>query len=191
MIKKSLLLMLIIVSSFLGACQSTPIPQNSEEALLPSAEPAEPTSSNEISSREMNENLDLPMSPVSPLLVQSNTVDSSEHYALIQGKFVIKATGKPLAKTAYYLTPGVGDNKDEVPPVFSGNEPNNIQGFTDDNGAFVLDEISPGVYYVFIWAPLNWILLSETDMNGVDKPIPFHLQAGQVTDLGEFAVSWP
>ncbi len=133
-------------------------------------------------------------SPISPLPAPTATkvvLHPSAGKSAIQGRIIIKTTGGPLVGTALYLTPGVGENKNEVPPAFSGAREDNFQGFTDDNGYFVINEVPSGAYYIFVWAPLNWILVSDDTTVDGSQPMQFNLQPDQVLDLTEIVLDWP
>lgn len=129
-------------------------------------------------------------SPVS-VVATPEVVSSGPGLAMFKGRLIVKVSQKPLPKTAFYLAPATGEGKNEVPPAFSGSQQDTIQGFTDDNGNFVIGNIPPGNYYVFIWAPLNWILLTKADQTENGMPYLLVFQADQELNIGEQFVNWP
>ncbi len=157
-----------------------------------------PTPQQQSSSKtEVNQEAPLPpreISPVSPLPIHlaTPTLSSLPGTSAIRGKFIINASGQPLKGTAFYLVPGVGDEKADVPPAFAGKQDDTIQGFTDNEGEFVLSNIEPGSYYIFVWAPLRWVLVSTSDDEiGNQHPLNIRLQQNQIIELGDISIDWP
>ena len=84
-----------------------------------------------------------------------------------------------------YLTPGTGENKDQLNPVFVGPRENmgDISFFTDANANFEVNNIPPGKYFLIIWAPpYSWSIaqISETNI----APLLIDLQPDEGKTLG-------
>jgi hypothetical protein len=64
-----------------------------------------------------------------------------------------------------------------------------IVGKTDANGQFTLNDIPPGNYYMFLWAPYDWRVaeMGEHDQS----PRLIELMADQALPLGLIYVTWP
>jgi hypothetical protein len=106
--------------------------------------------------------------------------------AVIRGALISSTTQRPVSETPIYLTPGIGEQGDQLPPLLTGPQEQDVRGYTDEKGWFAINDISPGTYYMIIWAPLNWIVLEK---NGT--PVQLNLQPDQVVDLGEMIIDWP
>lgn len=101
-------------------------------------------------------------------------------------------TGKgPIPGTIFYLTPAVGDSGTELPIAFYGPHAENgdFGGTTDANGCFEINGITPGNYYIAIWAPYNWLIAEESEANPVPRLIT--LSADESLPLGYLYVAWP
>lgn len=134
------------------------------------------------------------ISPISPVVIQPHTntpVVPKPQYgqATVYGKLVSMMTQIPIAETAVYLTPGIGEHNDLLPPVLVGPQENDILAFTDKQGDYIFSDVSPGIYYLVIWSPVNWVPLS--DAIGSGKPLQLVLEENQVLDLGTIIVDWP
>jgi len=96
-----------------------------------------------------------------------------------------------IAGTLAYLTPAVGEKKDQVPSILTSPNPEqgDVYFTTDDKGNFELDNVSPGNYFLIVWSPYTWEVaqVSETD----EKAMSIELQADQKTILGTVLVGWP
>ncbi|NIV28437.1 MAG: hypothetical protein GWN58_02645, partial [Anaerolineae bacterium] len=98
----------------------------------------------------------------------------------------------PVPGTVCYLTPAKGDAEQPRPPaVFSGPqaEAGDVSGTSDEGGWIALNNIPPGNYYLAVWAPYNWIIADESDVDRTPRLIT--LEAGQQLDLGQIYLSWP
>lgn len=97
----------------------------------------------------------------------------------------------PIPGTLFYLTPGRGESNQDVPMVLVGpqEEQGDVSGTSDDKGWIALSDIPPGNYYLVVWAPYNWILASESEVD--DTPRLISLEPDQQLNLGVVYVSWP
>lgn len=109
---------------------------------------------------------------------------------VVRGGFFSTTTDMAVAETSVYLVRGVGPERDEMPPVWPGPVEGDVKGRTDKQGWFVISDVPPGVYYVAIWAPLDWFILDEY-RDGMRQPTALDVHADQVVDLGYMVVSWP
>jgi hypothetical protein len=110
--------------------------------------------------------------------------------AVVRGGLFSSTTDMAVAETSVYLVRGIGPQRDEMPPVWSGPADGDIHGRTDKLGWFVINDVPPGVYYVTVWAPLDWVVL-EDYKDSVRQPLALKAQADQVLDLGFMVISWP
>lgn len=110
--------------------------------------------------------------------------------AVVRGGIISRLTGMPIADTSVYLIRGVGPNRDEMPPVWPGPVEGDVRGRTDMQGWFVFKDVPPGIYYMAIWAPLDYVVVEKQE-NGVNKPLSLNVQADQILDLGLMAIYWP
>ncbi len=96
----------------------------------------------------------------------------------------------PIADTSVYLIRGVGPNQDEMPPVWPGPVEGDIRGRTDMDGWFVFKDVPPGIYYMAIWAPLDYVIVEKQE-GSLNKPLSLKVQGDQMLDLGLMAIYWP
>jgi len=68
-------------------------------------------------------------------------------------------------------------------------EQGDISGTSDGKGWIALNDIAPGNYFLVVWAPYNWILASESEVD--DTPRLITLEPDQQLNLGVIHVSWP
>jgi len=97
----------------------------------------------------------------------------------------------PIPETIFYLTPALGEAKQDPPSVFVGprEEQGDIQGMSDTQGGVFLDNVPPGNYYLAVWAPYNWILAVESATNPTPRLIV--LQPNQRENLETVYLAWP
>lgn len=132
-----------------------------------------------------------PISPVVQTHITSTPFAPKSIYgqSMVYGKLISSMTQIPIAETAVYLTHGVGEHNDLLPPVLIGPQDNDILTFTDKQGNYIFSNMPPGIYYLIIWSPVNWVPLSDdTDS---DKPFKIVLKEDQEINVGEIIVNWP
>ena len=188
MIKQQILwvlLMLGVGSFMLGGCQSQqPVMPTKQSATLEVETQSTATQISTLSS---------PLSsPVSPPPQPTPTFPKpTTGQAAIRGALFSNITQRPVAETLFYLTPGLGEQGDQFPPLLAGPQEKDIQGYTDKQGWFTLNDVPPGTYYLIIWAPLSWTPLAQVDGANVGEPIQLDLKPNQTLDLGEMVTRWP
>ncbi len=111
--------------------------------------------------------------------------------ASVSGAIYSFTTKIRVAGTYAYLTPALGENKDQMPGVLIGpqKEKGDFAFHTDDKGNFELNNVPPGKYFIILWAPMTWneVQVSETDI----KALLVDLPADQKTVLGTLYIAWP
>ena len=111
--------------------------------------------------------------------------------AAISGILYSYTIHQVIPGTAFYLSPAVGPDKQDVSPLLVGPQIENgdIPGRSESNGGVQLNNISPGNYYLVVWAPYSW---SVAQVSNVDhKPRLLTLQPNQRTFLETIYLSWP
>ena len=92
----------------------------------------------------------------------------------------------PIPDTSFYLMRANGEVRSVVSPR---EEDGDILGRSDLQGRFALSSIPPGKYYLFVWAPYNWIPIPVSQF---DETLQiFDLQSSRVNDLGQLKLPWP
>ena len=163
----------------LAACQSTPL------------EVTQPTNTTAVLATET-----VPF--MSPLVFESPLITGTVYptptapmplpgRGVVRGGIISRLTGMPIADTSVYLVRGVGPNRDEMPPLWPGPVEGDLRGRTDIHGWFVFENVPPGVYYMTVWAPLDYVVIEE----GFNRPLSLNVQADQILDLGLMAIYWP
>lgn len=113
--------------------------------------------------------------------------------AAVQGKLVSDRGDIPIAGTQFYLKPA-GDEGEAGEPwslILVGPETakGDIDSQSGPQGEFFINNVPPGTYYLIVWAPYNWIPVTN---DGPDEfPRRIELKAGEIGDLGELVISWP
>ena len=92
----------------------------------------------------------------------------------------------PIPETSFYLMRANGEVRSVASPR---EEDGDIRGRSDLQGRFVLGDIPPGKYNLFVWAPFNWIPVPVSESDETFKV--FDLQPDRVNDLGQLELSWP
>lgn len=96
-----------------------------------------------------------------------------------------------LPDTMFYLTPVIGPNNTDLPPVLFGpqEESGDIVGRTDNKGQFFLNNVPSGNYFLIVEAPMNWAVGLEEDTDSAPRLIT--VEEGNKYPLGVVFVSWP
>lgn len=111
--------------------------------------------------------------------------------ASISGVLYSARSGVSIPGTMFYLTPATGPEKRSMPSILIGPEESrgDIRGQSDATGAFTLNNIPPGNYFLIVWSPYNW---PEADISAADPtPRLIELKAQQREALGDVYVGWP
>ena len=111
--------------------------------------------------------------------------------ASISGMIFSDTIDRVIPDTMFYLTPAIGEQKNEIPPAFVGPvaENGDIVGKTDKEGQFSINNIPPGSYVLVVEAPYNWSV-GQIGEN-IFEPLIIKADSDQKTDLGVVFVSWP
>jgi len=161
--KKTLLLLLLVLSLSVAACSAEPAAptaaESSPSAALPEAtqsalETAYPAADMVLSSAYP---IKLPAGvPLSNLSAPAEALPPQEGYASISGLLYAYDISQILINTDFWLFPAVtvGDQK-LPPPIITNGDPaaGDIYGRTDANGAFYLDKVPGGDYFLLINYP--------------------------------------
>jgi hypothetical protein len=111
--------------------------------------------------------------------------------ASISGTLYSPTQKMVIPGTQFYLTPGWGEDRREVPPIFVGPQVDkgDINLSSDSQGNFSVNNIPPDNYYLVVWAPLTWDVaqISETDT----QPLLLEIKSDQKYPYGIVYVSWP
>lgn len=111
--------------------------------------------------------------------------------ASVAGVLFSHRENRAIVHTGFYFTPATGPNGDEPPPVVGDPDSarGDFAGQTDATGQFVLTDLAPGRYYVFVWAPYDWRVVE----NGPEDRAPrlVELRADEGAVLGVLYVDWP
>jgi hypothetical protein len=96
----------------------------------------------------------------------------------------------PIPGTSLYLTP-VQSVDPESQPLILGpqNDRGDVRGVSDAEGRFVFANIPSGRYFLYVWAPLNWI--AATQNPNTEDLFQIVLAPDAVVDLGRVDVPWP
>lgn len=176
--------MILILIFLLSGCQSEP-PASTEQAATPAVEVQPTSTALSVQSSPLS-------SPVSPIPQPTPTIAKpAKGKAAIRGAIISTTTQRPVGDTLIYLTAGLGEKKDLFPPLLAGPQEKDIQGYTDKQGWFTVNNVPPGNYYLIIWAPLSWTPLNHAQGANAGQPILLKLQPDQTLDLGEMTVIWP
>lgn len=106
---------------------------------------------------------------------------------VVVGQLVLRASGSPLALQTVYLgetlplEPGPGH-------LIVLREKESPHATTDNEGRFVLANVSPGAYVLIIWTPFQSRVVANMDTG---KEFNVTVRAGGTVDIGEVVVDWP
>ncbi|HQK43155.1 MAG TPA: hypothetical protein PLV20_06080, partial [Anaerolineaceae bacterium] len=161
--KKTLLLFPLVLSLLLAACSSKPAaptePASNPSATLPAAVETSPQTT--YPSAEMMLSSAYPIKlpegvPLNSLSAPAEALPPQEGFASISGLLYAYDISQILVNTDFWLFPAVtvGDQK-VPPPLITNGDPaeGDIYGRTDANGAFYLDRVPAGDYFLLINYP--------------------------------------
>ncbi|NMC15569.1 MAG: hypothetical protein GYA40_02850 [Chloroflexi bacterium] len=161
--KNTILLLLLVLSLSLAACAAKPAAPTAAEPS-PSAALREATQSAPETTYPVAESvlssaypIKLPEGvPLSSLSAPAEALPPQEGFASISGLLYAYDISQILVNTDFWLFPAVtvGDQK-VPPPIITNGDPaeGDIYGRTDANGAFYLDKVPAGDYYLLINYP--------------------------------------
>lgn len=200
-VRLGLLVCLLTIGSLIAACSSSPPATVVPPTSTSGAKPPGPTSTTDVALSPLQEPThDLGQSPLAtpgspPAIPPLETPDEvpipEAGKAAISGVLYTFSGQGPIPGTLFYLTPGRGDNNQDPPAVLVGpqEDKGDISGTSDSKGWIALNDIPPGNYFLVVWAPYNWILASESEVD--DTPRLITLEPDQQLNLGVIYVSWP
>ena len=165
---------LLILGGVAAACASAPTP---EESPLSTRSPlATPLAGEEAGGP--------PKPSVEPPVPETGK-------ASVSGVLYTFTGGGPVPGTVFYLTPGRGENHTSPPSILVGprDESGDVRGLSGAQGEIVVNNIPPGSYYLAAWAPYDWILAVESNVDMTPRLIG--LQPNQRLELGIVYVPWP
>ena len=121
----------------------------------------------------------------------SSAPDPKSGMGSISGTIFSFTTRIVLSDTMFYLTPAVGPDNTDLPPVLFGpqEDSGDVVGRTDKNGQFFLDNVPPGNYLLIVEAPMNWAVGLEEDKDSAPRLIT--IKEGNKYPLGVVFISWP
>lgn len=161
--KKTLLLLLLVLSLSVAACSAEPAAPTTAEpspsAALPEATQSAPETTYPAADMVLSSAypIKLPAGvPLSNLSAPAEALPPQEGYASISGLLYAYDISQILINTDFWLFPAVtvGDQK-LPPPIITNGDPaaGDIYGRTDANGAFYLDKVPAGDYFLLINYP--------------------------------------
>jgi len=160
------------------ALPQSPLGQPESPLVLPSAE---------FGTQPLND-----INLIAQLVAQQTPPPPAEGNASISGLLYSYSMNSVIRGTVFYLTPAIEVEGRLVPPtLYSGPQEENgdVAGTSDDYGRFAIDSVPPGVYYLAVWAPYDWILAFESQ--DASTPLQIQVEAGDQLDLNQLYVSWP
>lgn len=161
--KKTLLLLLLVLSLLLAACSAEPAAPTAAEpspsAALPEATQSAPETTYPAADMVLSSAYPIKLPegvPLSNLSAPAEALPPQEGYASISGLLYAYDISQILINTDFWLFPAVtvGDQK-LPPPIITNGDPaaGDIYGRTDANGAFYLDKVPAGDYFLLINYP--------------------------------------
>ena len=135
-------------------------------------------------------------SPISPLPPPDVTTDvlplpePESGKAAVSGEIFSYTGNGPVPGTSLYLY-ALRDGAAEAPAVLGSARPEqgDVSGKTDEQGRFTLNNVSPGDYYLAIWAPLTWLVIPQSRSD--ETPRVISVKADERVDLGRLELAWP
>lgn len=108
---------------------------------------------------------------------------------VLTGKLYTVTGNGPIPHTIFYLVPAIdGPEGKSLPEVLSPQKARgDIQGKSDAQGMFVLQDIPPDDYYMLIWRPYDWLVVQNPD----STPRLISIEPDNMLDLETISLSWP
>jgi len=166
--KKTLLLLLLVLSLSVAACSAEPAAPTAAEpspwAALPEATQSAPETAYPAADMVLSSAypIKLPAGvPLSNLSAPAEAPSPQPGFASISGLLYAYDISQVLVNTNFWLYPAVtvGDKK-VPPPIITNGDPaaGDIYGRTDASGAFYLDNVPAGDYYLLINYPDHTVI---------------------------------
>ena len=161
--KNTILLLLLVLSLSLAACAAEPAAPTAVEpspsAALPEATQSAPETAYPVTELVLSSAYPIKLPegvPLSSLSAPAEALPPQEGFASISGLLYAYDISQILVNTDFWLYPAVtvGDQK-VPPPIITNGDPaaGDIYGRTDANGAFYLDKVPAGDYFLLINYP--------------------------------------
>lgn len=161
--KNTILLLLLVLSLSLAACAAEPAAPTAAEpspsAALPEVTQCAPETTYPVTELVLSSAYPIKLPegvPLSSLSAPAEVLPPQEGFASISGLLYAYDISQILVNTDFWLFPAVtvGDQK-VPPPIITNGDPaeGDIYGRTDANGAFYLDKVPAGDYYLLINYP--------------------------------------
>lgn len=187
------LLFMIFVMAFAGACS---IPATSQAGTPSDSSPTEiqflPAADNELPAYPAPGQPKVATYPAGQVpLAPSDAPAPQSDKAAISGILFSYTIRQTIPETAFYLTPAVGPDQNEMPPMLIGPRPEigDISGRSANDGQIAMNDIPAGNYFLVVWAPYNWVIAQVSDAD--NAPLLLELSANQALPLGVIFLSWP
>jgi len=166
--KKTLLLLLLVLSLSLAACSAEPAAPTAAEpspsAALPEATQSAPETAYPAADMVLSSAYPIKLPegvPLSSLSAPAEALPTQAGFASISGLLYAYDISQILVNTDFWLFPAVtvGDQK-VPPPIITNGDPaaGDIYGRTDASGAFYLDNVPAGDYYLLINYPDHTVI---------------------------------
>mgnify|MGYP000879240025 FL=1 len=161
--KNTILLLLLVLSLSLAACAAEPAAPTAAEpspsAALPEVTQSAPETTYPVTALVLSSAYPIKLPegvPLSSLSAPAEALPPQEGFASISGLLYAYDISQILVNTDFWLFPAVtvGDQK-VPPPIITNGDPaaGDIYGRTDANGAFYLDKVPAGDYFLLINYP--------------------------------------
>ncbi|MGV7976848.1 MAG: hypothetical protein AB2L16_08230 [Anaerolineaceae bacterium] len=161
--KNTILLLLLVLSLSLAACAAEPAAPTAVEpspsAALPEATQSAPETAYPVTELVLSSAYPIKLPegvPLSSLSAPAEALPPQEGFASISGLLYAYDISQILVNTNFWLYPAVtvGDKK-VPPPIITNGDPaeGDIYGRTDASGAFYLDKVPAGDYFLLINYP--------------------------------------
>ncbi len=161
--KNTILLLLLVLSLSLAACAAEPAAPTAAEpspsAALPEVTQSAPETTYPVTELVLSSAYPIKLPegvPLSSLSAPAEALPPQEGFASISGLLYAYDISQILVNTDFWLFPAVtvGDQK-VPPPIITNGDPaeGDIYGRTDANGAFYLDKVPAGDYFLLINYP--------------------------------------
>lgn len=132
-------------------------------------------------------NIQVPLDEIADL---PEAKDPSAGKTSFSGVLYSYSMNQLIPNTPFYLSPAIGE-ENTFPPIIAGPNPEqgDINDFTDNNAAIILNDIEPGNYYLIVWAPNNWGFAVIDTEN--EQPLMLELTEGTAHNFDVILVQWP
>lgn len=182
------LLTLIIQLSACNSSTSKTTPSTGQDSTLSTAYP-EPI----ITTQELSMDAGYPVDRAEgdvyeeyPLSIEIPTPSGGK--GVVTGQLVFSANQEPYLAPALYLGSYMQPEEDSgnLPQAISVTIETDPKAIQAQDGTFVFSDVEPGRYALFIWTPMNLMLIR--DLEGSAGDYTFVVAPGEILDLGTINV---